>query len=60
MTKIVIHNHLPRGTKDVHAFEHALPREQEERNRDSMYRDTGITRVSRDAKKTVVVRRKRK
>jgi hypothetical protein len=47
MRKIVIHNHLPRA-RDVNAFEHALPREKEEENRDKLYKDSGITRVDNE------------
>lgn len=42
MTRFVIHNHLPKQTKDGGR---EVPREQEEENRDRMYKDTGITRV---------------
>jgi hypothetical protein len=45
--RIIIHNHIPR-TKDVNAFEHNVSREQEEKNRDKMYADTGITRIGKD------------
>jgi hypothetical protein len=48
MKRIVIHNHLPPRAKDTNAFEHAVSREQEEKNRDEAYRKSGITRV--DAK----------
>jgi hypothetical protein len=47
MRKIVIHNHLPRA-RDVNAFEHNVSREQEEKNRDKAYRDSGIVRVLAD------------
>jgi hypothetical protein len=45
MRKIVIHNHLPRRARDENAWEHALSKEQEEKNRDKAYRDSGIVRV---------------
>lgn len=34
--------------RDVNAFEHNVSREQEERNRDAAYRDSGIVRVLAD------------
>jgi hypothetical protein len=43
--RIIIHNHLPRRARDVNAFEHAVSKETEEKNRDKLYRDAGITRV---------------
>jgi hypothetical protein len=45
MTRFVIHNHLPRRARDAGR---AVPREEEERNREVAYRQTGI---SRDAPK---------
>lgn len=45
--RIIIHNHLPRA-RDVNAFEHNVSREQEEKNRDKMYADTGIKRIGKD------------
>lgn len=50
MRKVIIHNHLPPRAKDTNAFEHAVSREQEEKNRDEAYRKAGITRVNSDAK----------
>lgn len=44
--RVVVHNYLPRRARDVNAFEHAVSREQEEKNRDEAYRRSGITRVS--------------
>jgi hypothetical protein len=46
--RIIIHNHLPRRARDVNAFEHAVSKETEEKNRDKLYRDAGIMRVVRD------------
>jgi len=61
--KIIIHNHLPRRAKDAWTkgssfpvrskpgeklHEHAVSREQEEKNRDEAYRRTGITRIQQD------------
>lgn len=57
MTRFVIHNHLParrakdkkdieaNGTKDVRDFRGVVNRDEEERLRDRMYKDTGITRI---------------
>jgi hypothetical protein len=46
--RVTIHNHLRRPARDENVFEHALPREQEERNRAAAYAKHGI---SQDATK---------
>ena len=53
MTRFVIHNHLPKRAKDGGR---EVSREQEEKNRDRMYKDTGIKRVARDDSKGEVQR----